>query len=145
MKQIALIVGILLLATSAFAQPIDLGLDKLPLPDVKQGFIVSFKDGGNINSATTATILEYDSPIGGFDLDAGYVIENEPIIAIAYDLPDLEKVIGVSVPIAKYITPTIGAFVGVQLNEWDRSGEDDNHFTDALDYGLYVTIAKVQF
>ena len=127
----------------AFAGPIDLGITKLDLPNVKEAVIVSFRTEG-IENAITTEVLGYDTKIGRFELDVGAAIAiNEPIVAVCYNVGDLTK-LGFDFPLGKYLDLGIGAYVGFEINSYSNAGGSDSEWSDALDYGLYLKIFEIK-
>jgi len=139
MKKLIVVLCLLLVAGVAMADTVDLKLPKSL--KVKDGAIYSLKNNKTEN-VTTGTIYEYKLPVGSIDLDAGYAIENEPILALCYTTPNLKEM-GIELPYGEYISVSGGGFLGLEMNEYQDNG---NNFIDALDYGLYaVGQLKVKF
>ena len=131
-----------LMGTTVSADPIDLGIEKLNLPELNEGLVYSAKNQ-KVENALTLTLLEKQTKIGKFALDVGYVIENEPIVAIMYELGSLKQ-FGVDLPLMEYLDIAIGPYAGYEFNVY-KSNDDDNEWEDALDYGVTCRIISVKF
>jgi len=140
----ALIV-VLLSCGAALAAPIDLDLTDFYLPNAKEGAIISFKQEG-VETCITTTVLAYpkEAPAawGQVYLDIGGAPAiNEPVVGVTWK-PNLDK-LEISFPYGKYLDVSIGPYVGFEINEYRNNNEED--WTQALDYGLLVSIVDIKF
>ena len=141
-KGLVLILVALFVSCTAFAGPIDLNLTNLDLPDAKPGFIVSLENEG-IEACLTTTLIEHKSKYLNVNLDVGAAPAiNEPIVGLAMKFGDLSQY-GINFPLRKYFDISIGGYVGFELN--DYYADDSRKWEDAVDFGIYTTIARIQF
>lgn len=135
-----LAVALVLLVAPAFAGVIDLGVTKMDLPEAKTGAIISLKEQG-VEATVSTTLLGYDTKIGRFELDVGGAPAiNEPIVALAYHVGDLEK-LGFYCPLNKYLDLSVGVYAGYEINSYNNNPNDK--WNDALDYGIYCSILRI--
>lgn len=138
MKGIILAIVIVFMAGMAFAEPIDLGLTKIELPEAKGG-IVFLPEEEKLEATAMATVLKYTIPeIQGIkpsklNLDVIYGVQNLLGAGIAYEVGSLANIPGVELPIAKYLDCTVG--IGCL---YDFNNEE-------YEFAIYATAVKVKF
>jgi len=140
MKKILVLVALLLMCGVAQAEVLDLKLSErlegITLPKATEGLVYSIKNN-TVNNAAGLTILAYKD----VNLDALYIGENEPGLAVCYRLGGLER-FGWDVPVLKYIDISVGGFAGYQFNDTYQTHADADE-GNALDYGLYAKICQI--
>ena len=133
MRKLSLILGLVLLASPAFAE--------FSMPPLKEGLAYSIADS-RFNFLSTIELLKYK----GFDLEVGYAgaaknTGDKAVGVVSYELTSLKK-LGVDVPILDLVTFNLGYYVGwgrITLNPGETEGNNE------FDHGISLTLIKTNF